>query len=109
VVSILFSGDRRLRELNRRFRGLDRSTDVLSFPAGEVGSDGRRHVGDIAISIETASRHAGAAGCSVSAEIDRLVTHGVLHLVGFDHEEDDGEMMALQARILRGLRRKTVR
>ena len=109
VVSILVSGDRRLRELNRRFRGVDRSTDVLSFPAGDVGPDGRRQVGDIAISIETASRHAGAAGCSVAAELDRLVTHGVLHLLGFDHEEDDGEMMGLQARILRGLRRRTVR
>jgi len=88
VVSILLSGDRRLRELNRQFRGLNR---------------------DIAISIETASRQAGAAGCSVAAELDRLVAHGVLHLLGFDHEEDDGEMMGLQARILRGLRRRAVR
>ena len=109
VVSILLSGDRRLRELNRQFRGLNRSTDVLSFPAGDVAPDGRRQVGDIAISIETASRQAGAAGCSVAAELDRLVAHGVLHLLGFDHEEDDGEMMGLQARILRGLRRRRVR
>ncbi len=96
-ISILFASDRRLRDLNRAYRGMDRSTDVLSFPDGETDPSGRVHVGDIAISMETAARQA--------AEVDRLVTHGVLHLIGYDHEADDGQMMALQESVLDGQER----
>ena len=109
VVSILLTSDRGIRELNRRFREKDRATDVLSFPDGERGPDHRRHVGDVAISLQAAARQSSAARCSLDAELDRLVTHGVLHLLGHDHEEDDGEMMALQDRVLRALRRRGLR
>ena len=104
-IALLLSGDRRIRELNRSFRGQDRATDVLSFPDGESSPEGR-HLGDIAISVETARRNAEHAGGTLDEELDRLVVHGVLHLLGFDHEVDGGEMMALQARILRRLPRQ---
>ena len=109
VISILLTSDRRIRELNRRFRQRDRATDVLSFPDGERGPDRRRHVGDVAISLETAGRQSAESGCGLDAEVDRLVIHGVLHLLGHDHEVDDGEMMALQGRLLRALRRGGLR
>jgi rRNA maturation RNase YbeY len=106
---VLLGGDRLLRRLNRRFRGVDRPTDVLSFPDGEGDADGRRRLGDIAISVEAAAAQARAAGWSLGEVLDRLVVHGVLHLLGYDHERDAGEMMALQGRILRRLRRERQR
>jgi len=101
-VSVLFCGDRRMRSLNRRYRRIDRSTDVLSFPAdpgvepGDVRS--RSTLGDIVISIPYAARQARRRGQPVSREVDRLLVHGFLHLLGYDHETDDGEMDALEAR-----------
>ena len=109
VISILLASDPAIRDLNRRFRRKDRPTDVLSFPDGEFGPDRRRHLGDVAISVQTAARQADHAGCSLAAEVDRLVTHGVLHLLGHDHEVDEGEMNALEGRILRRLRRGGLR
>jgi probable rRNA maturation factor len=108
-ISILLTADRVLRGLNRRFRGVDRSTDVLSFPDGSASPEGGAYLGDMAISVETAAGQAERAGCSLAAELDRLVVHGVLHLLGYDHEVDGGEMMALQRRILRSLRRRGMR
>jgi probable rRNA maturation factor len=105
VITILLSGDRKLRQLNREYRGLDRPTDVLSFPSGEPTPEGGIHVGDIALSMEQASKQASDEGRELGEVVDRLVAHGVLHLLGFDHEADDGEMLALQARILAGLGR----
>ena len=96
-VSVLFCGDRRMRTLNRRYRGMDRSTDVLAFPAG----DGL--LGDIAISVPYASRQARRRGEPASREIDRLLLHGLLHLSGYDHETDNGEMDALEAKLARRL------
>ena len=98
-VTILFTSDREMRSLNRRFRGLDRSTDVLSFPAQE----GPAYLGDLAISLPAARRQARAAGWSVGAEIRFLILHGLLHLLGFDHESDDGRMNRLQAKLARQL------
>ena len=92
-VSILFCGDRRMRTLNRRYRGKDRSTDVLAFPAAAP------MLGDIAISVPYAAREAGRRGEPVAREIDRLLVHGYLHLLGYDHESDSGEMDALEARL----------
>ena len=103
-ITVLFAGDRRIRDLNRRFREVDRPTDVLSFPDGATEPGGGVHVGDIAISLETAQRQAVRSARSLAGVVDRLVVHGVLHLLGYDHETDDGEMMALQGRILRSLR-----
>lgn len=106
TIAILLAPDAAIRRLNRRHRGVDRSTDVLSFPDGEPRPDGGIHLGDVALSVETAARQAAAAGRSLAAALDRLTAHGVLHLLGYDHETDNGEMMALQGRILRALARE---
>lgn len=106
VITILLAGDRKLRQLNRNYRSKDQPTDVLSFPSGEATPEGRVHVGDIAISMDDAARQADEEGCELERVVDRLVAHGVLHLLGFDHEVDDGEMNALQVRVLAGLSAK---
>ena len=95
-VSVLFCGDRRMAGLNRRWRGRERSTDVLAFPASEAASG---FLGDIVISIPYASRQARRRGESRAREVDRLLLHGYLHLLGFDHETDRGEMDALEAKL----------
>jgi probable rRNA maturation factor len=97
-VSILFCGDRRMRTLNRRYRRKDRPTDVLAFPAEADGL-----LGDIVISLPYASRQAKRLGEPASREIDRLLLHGLLHLLGYDHETDEGEMDALEASLRRRL------
>jgi probable rRNA maturation factor len=101
-VSVLFCGDRRMRSLNRRYRGKDRATDVLSFPAGPGGEAGL--LGDIVISVPYARRQARRESVSSGGEMDRLLLHGFLHLLGYDHESDNGEMDALEARLRRRLR-----
>jgi len=100
AVSVLLTGDEEIRRLNREFRHKDKATDVLSFPAAEMR--GRTRIaGDLAISVETAAREAEAQGHSLALEIEVLLLHGVLHLAGYDHEVDDGEM-AHREEILRG-------
>jgi len=90
-VSVLLAGDEEIRRLNREFRGKDKATDVLSFPAGE--SAGRTKIaGDLAISVETAARDAEKRGHSLDLELRVLLLHGILHLAGYDHETDAGEM-----------------
>jgi probable rRNA maturation factor len=92
-VSVELVGERRIRELNREHRGLDEPTDVLSFPIDEDGSvPGPRELGDVVICPEQTS------------DLAEATVHGVLHLCGYDHETDDGEMLAVQARILAALR-----
>jgi probable rRNA maturation factor len=90
AVSVLITSSREMRELNYRFRRKDEATDVLSFPAlrGVV----TRFAGDVAISAEIASANAKSLGHSAAEEVKILVLHGVLHLSGYDHERDDGEM-----------------
>jgi probable rRNA maturation factor len=95
-VSVFFCGDRRMAGLNRRWRRRNRPTDVLAFPSGENGS---RFLGDVVISVPYASRQARRRGDPPSREMDRLLVHGYLHLLGYDHETDDGEMDALEARL----------
>jgi len=97
-VSILFCGDRAIRTLNRRYRGIDRPTDVLAFPAQGGGL-----LGDVVVSVPYAGRQARRRGESRAREIDRLLLHGVLHLAGYDHEADDGEMDRLEAALRRRL------
>jgi probable rRNA maturation factor len=99
-VSVLFCADRRMRALNRRYRGQDRPTDVLAFPAGDAGG---RFLGDIVISVPYAAREARRRREPGSREVDRLLVHGLLHLMGYDHETDDGQMDALEARVRRRL------
>ena len=95
TVTVLVTGNRQIRLLNSRFRGKSQSTDVLSFPAllpfpapGFLKS----HAGDIAVSLQVAGRNARSMGHSVSDEVQILVLHGILHLAGYDHESDTGEM-----------------
>ncbi len=87
-----------MRGLNRRYRGKDRSTDVLSFPSAGSG-----FLGDIVVSVPFASREARRRKAPVSRELDRLLLHGFLHLLGYDHETDRGEMGALEGRLRRRL------
>jgi rRNA maturation RNase YbeY len=107
-VSVLFCADSRMRALNRRWRGEDRPTDVLAFPADSgLGTRdsrlGEGFLGDIVISVPYADRQARRREESRSREIDRLLVHGLLHLMGYDHEADDGEMNALERRVRRRL------
>jgi len=90
-VSVLLTGDAEIRRLNREFRHKDKATDVLSFPAVHV-SGGERLAGDLAISVETAAREAERREHPLVVELKILVLHGVLHLAGWDHETDKGEM-----------------
>jgi probable rRNA maturation factor len=98
-MAVLLSDDRKLRRLNREFRGKDVATDVLSFPAAK--QPGSSHVGDLAISLETAQRQASQQGHSLRDEVRVLLLHGVLHLAGMDHERDRGEMAAREAELRR--------
>jgi len=103
-VTIVLANDPTLRRLNRTFRRKDQTTDVLSFPSGgEEAQDGTRPLGEIVVSVPQAARQAAAAGHSLARELRLLVIHGYLHLLGYDHEVDDGTMMRLQARLARAL------
>jgi probable rRNA maturation factor len=98
-VTIAFVSDNRIRNLNRQFRGINKPTDVLSFPSGQ--QDGE--LGDIAISLETAARQAKENGFTLPAEIAQLILHGLLHLSGYDHETDNGEMNRVELRLRKRL------
>ena len=93
-LSIALISDRRMRALNRQFRGRDYATDVLSFP-----SDDRGFMGDIVIAAGIAKRQAREAGHAINTEIRVLALHGLLHLLGYDHESDDGKMARVEARL----------
>ena len=89
-VSVLLTTDAAIRRLNRQFRGKNKATDVLSFPALATGPV--KIAGDLAISIPTARRQAEDRGHSVAIELKVLMLHGLLHLAGYDHEMDAGQM-----------------
>ena len=91
AVDVLVTSNAQMKSLNRRFRAKDKPTDVLSFPAAPETA-GRQFAGEIAISAEIASHNARALGHTPAEEVKILVLHGVLHLQGFDHERDNGEM-----------------
>lgn len=97
-VSIAVVSDRRMRALNRQFRGKDTATDVLSFPATHMPGVST-FLGDIVIAISVATRQAREAGHSVSTELKILALHGLLHLLGYDHDTDDGKMARAEARL----------
>jgi probable rRNA maturation factor len=99
-VTVLLTTDRRIRRLNRAFRGKDKATDVLSFPADGLIRRQEKFAGDVAISVETARRQAAGCGHSWGTEIKVLILHGLLHLAGYDHEADAGRM-ARRERMLR--------
>jgi probable rRNA maturation factor len=111
-ISVLLTTDGDIRRLNCEFRKKDKATDVLSFPApihhkgtGQSARGGRKLepdlAGDLAISVETAARQAQEAGHALSAELEILLLHGVLHLAGFDHESDEGQMARREAALRR--------
>lgn len=95
-VHLVITGDERIHDLNRRFRDVDRSTDVLSFPDGDELPSGRVLLGEIVISLDTARRQALELGHDEVRELSELVLHGLLHLVGYDHERDRGQMNELE-------------
>lgn len=97
-VSIAVVSDRRMRALNRQFRGKDAATDVLSFPATHMPGVSS-FLGDIVIASGVASRQAREAGHSVATELKVLALHGLLHLLGYDHDTDDGKMARAEARL----------
>ncbi len=98
-VDIRIAGNRELQDLNRRFRKKNKPTDVLSFPSDIEGVDG-----DIAISADIATTNAAALGHTLSTELKVLILHGLLHLAGYDHELDKGEMLAREAELRRQFR-----
>ena len=105
-LSILLTDDARLQALNQEYLGIDAPTDVLSFPASETDPEtGARYLGDILISVPRAQAQAEAAGHPLEAEVQLLVVHGVLHLLGHDHAQADekARMWRAQTEILEGL------
>jgi probable rRNA maturation factor len=105
AVDVLLANDATLRQLNKTFRGKNKPTDVLSFPApAEIA---RKHAGDLAISLETAARQATTYGHTLRDEVRVLLLHGLLHLSGEDHETDNGEMATREATLRRELKLPT--
>jgi probable rRNA maturation factor len=105
-LSIILTDDARLHELNLNYLKVDAPTDVLSFPASETDPEtGARYIGDILISIPRAQIQAAAAGHSLEAEVQLLVVHGVLHLLGHDHAKakEKARMWKAQSEILERL------
>ena len=110
-LSVVLVRDRTMRDLNRRYRNQDRPTDVLSFAANDrlASADQAGFVGDltflgdVVVSVDTARQQAKEAGHSFGRELDELVMHGALHLCGYDHETDNGEMNRLELRLRRRL------
>ena len=111
-LTVAFVRDRAIRSLNNKFRANDRVTDVLSFRSGNTGNaaagiyfdkSGPEELGDVVVSTDSAQRQAAEAGHSFDREVDELVIHGVLHLCGYDHETDGGQMNRLELRVRRKL------
>jgi probable rRNA maturation factor len=99
-ATIAFVSDKTIRQLNRQFRGVDKATDVLSFPTDDGDAF---NLGDIAISVETAAAQAKENGLTFDEEVAQLILHGLLHLSGYDHESDNGEMNRLELRLRKKL------
>lgn len=100
AVTVMVTNSREMRSLNARFRGKNQATDVLSFPPPTAGNG---FAGDIAVSLDIAARNARSLGHSVGQEVQILVLHGILHLAGYDHEDDDGEMARQEVHLRRRL------
>jgi len=106
ALTLVIKGDRTLRKLNKAYRQIDLPTDVLSFPGGHTDPDtGAPYLGDVVISYQQAKAHAEHAGHSVDDELRLLVVHGILHLLGYDHDDPDerARMWTAQAEILASL------
>jgi probable rRNA maturation factor len=106
AVNLLVTNSNAIRVLNRQFRGQNKATDVLSFPSAKsavAGPHGRAFAGEVAISAEIAAQNAIRLGHTPAQEIKVLALHGILHLAGFDHERDNGEMARKEANLRRML------
>ncbi|MBX3512330.1 MAG: rRNA maturation RNase YbeY [Xanthobacteraceae bacterium] len=90
-ISVVLSGDEHIRELNKHHRGMDKPTNVLSFPAARMKTPagGPRLLGDVVLAFETCQREAAEEAKPIENHVTHLVVHGVLHLLGYDHEDDD--------------------
>ena len=104
-LTIAFVSDKKMRELNKSFRSVNSTTDVLSFPfEAEDFESEEDNLGDIIISVEQAQKQAIENNLDFETEIKQLVLHGVLHLCGYDHETDNGEMNELELQFRRKLK-----
>jgi probable rRNA maturation factor len=104
TVNVLVTNNSELRALNRSFRGVDKATDVLSFPSAVERSKPSRVAGEIAISADIARENARRMGHTAANEVKILALHGILHLAGFDHEHDQGEMARKEKRLRQQLK-----
>jgi probable rRNA maturation factor len=104
TVNVLITSSVELRSLNQRFRGANNATDVLSFQTTQVNRQAKRVAGELAISADIARENASRLGHSVADEVKILVLHGMLHLAGYDHERDNGEMARKESRLRRQLK-----
>ena len=104
-ATIVFVSDDAIRKLNRRFRRRDYATDVLSFPsrAEPFEVDQQNHLGEVVISVQRAAAQAKSNGLSFTHKVKQLILHGLLHLCGFDHETDKGEMNRLELKLRKRL------
>jgi len=101
-VNLLVTSNTEMKSLNRRFRGKDKATDVLSFPA--AADVAKQFAGDIAISADIATQSATSLGHAPAVEVKILTLHGILHLCGYDHERDHGQMARREQELRRELR-----
>ena len=107
AVGVSFVEEERIRELNREHRGKDSVTDVLSFPIDPldepVPEGVQRQLGDVVVSLDQVARQAAEADVAPGVELTSMLIHGVLHLAGYDHETDEGAMLALQDQLVAGI------
>jgi probable rRNA maturation factor len=101
TVNVVVTSSKELRSLNRAFRGIDAATDVLSFPSMLGNRIARTIAGDVAISADIARKNANSLGHTIADEVKILALHGILHLAGFDHECDNGEMVRKEKQLRR--------
>ena len=104
-AAIVLVSDAAIRKLNRQFRGKDQVTDVLSFPheAEPFEKENQSQLGEVVISVQRAAAQAKLNGLTFSNEVEQLILHGLLHLCGYDHETDDGEMNRLELKLRKKL------
>ena len=104
-ATIVFVSDAAIKKLNQQFRGKNYATDVLSFPtqAENFETENQSHLGEVVISLERAAAQAKANGLTLRNEVQQLILHGLLHLCGYDHESDDGEMNRLELKLRKKL------
>jgi len=104
-IAIVFVSDAAIRKLNKEFRGKNYATDVLSFPvhAEQFEKENQSQLGEIVISVERAMARARENGLTFANEIEQLIVHGLLHLCGYDHERDNGEMNRLELKLRKKL------